>query len=871
VPAESRTESSATLEEIFLSSDPKPNDPNPAGDPLKDGGELGQTHNDPAYDASDIRVLEGIEGIRKRPAMYIGDTTPRGLHHLVYEVVDNSIDEAVNGFASVIVVKINADGSATITDDGRGIPIGAMPDMNNRSALEVVLTEIHAGGKFDRASGYKTGTGGLHGIGITAVNALSEWLEAEVRREGHVWTMDFARGAMMSGLKQLGKSDRTGTKITFKPDPQIFPDPRFSYDVLHKRMQELAFLTPGTRILISDERTGQSDDFQYADGIVEFVKHLNRTETPLSADVIRIEGSIDQTEVRVAVQYNDGYSENVRAFANNIGNLEGGTHLSGFRSAMTRAINNYGKRENLFKDFAPQGDDFREGLTAVICVRLPDPQFEGQTKTKLGNSEVEGIVTSVVNDGLNRYFEENPSVAKLIAAKGLRAAEAREAAKKAREMVRRKGQLTSSGLPEKLRDCRSRELALTELYLVEGDSAGGSADTGRDSSIQAILPLRGKILNVEKAQLVKVLDNEEILNIFKAVGVPPGAQLEDVTKRRYGKLVLMTDADIDGSHIRTLLLTFIFRHLRELVEQGCVYIAQPPLYKVTQKKTVRYVQTHEEMDSELLQLGSADTELEFSDGATGSRPRTFKEQLLQELIAIIGQLEEPLETLERRGIELHWLVTHHASPGGLLPRYRVFVGREEHWLADKDRLDKFLAEEEAKRGEQFEIADDETVSAGAQPPAGKNGHAEHADTRLQVVDLHEVRVINRALEALKPHGITLQDFVPAGNRNGEPVYPQRIHKDEATVPLSSLRELLPKLRKIGERGRKVTRFKGLGEMDPEDLWDTTMDPAKRVLLQVTMEDATGADEIFRVLMGDHVEPRRDFIEKHALDVRDLDV
>ncbi|HEV8001480.1 MAG TPA: DNA gyrase subunit B [Planctomycetaceae bacterium] len=851
-----------------MSTDPKQNQPAPDPKPNGEAAELGQTHNDPGYDASDIRVLEGIEGIRKRPAMYIGDTTPRGLHHLVYEVVDNSIDEAVNAFASVIVVRINADGSVTITDDGRGIPIGAMPEMGNRSALEVVLTEIHAGGKFDRSSGYKTGTGGLHGIGITAVNALSEWLEVEVRREGHVWTMDFARGVMVNALKQLGKSDRTGTKITFKPDPQIFPDGRFSYDVLHKRLQELAFLTPGARILISDERTGQSDEFQYHDGIVEFVKHLNRTETPLNAEVIRIEGRIEETEVRVAIQYNDGYSENVRAFANNIGNLEGGTHLSGFRSALTRSINAYGKRANLFKDFAPQGDDFREGLTAVISVRLPDPQFEGQTKTKLGNSEVEGIVTSVVNDGLNKFFEENPSAAKLIAAKGLRAAEAREAAKKAREMVRRKGQLTSSGLPEKLRDCRSRDLAKTELYLVEGDSAGGSADTGRDSATQAILPLRGKILNVEKAQLIKVLDNEEILNIFKAVGVPPGAELEDVTKRRYGKLVLMTDADIDGSHIRTLLLTFIFRHLRPLVEQGCVYIAQPPLYKVTQKKTVRYVQTHEEMNGELLDVGSVDTELEFSDG----QPHTFKDAPLQELIAIIGQLEEPLETLERRGIELQWLATHHQAADGLLPRYRVFVGRQEHWFADKEQLDKFLVEEEAKHGEQFEIADDETVSGGAKPPAGQNGHPEpHTDMRLQVVDLHEVRVINRALTALRPYNITLKDFIPGGHKNGEPVYPQRIHKDDATLPLSSLRDLLPKLRDLGQRGRKVTRFKGLGEMDPEDLWDTTMDPAKRMLLQVTMEDAAGADEIFRVLMGDHVEPRRDFMEKHALDVRDLDI
>jgi DNA gyrase subunit B len=431
-------------------------------------------------------------------------------------------------------------------------------------------------------------------------------------------------------------------------------------------------------------------------------------------------------------------------------------------------------------------------------------------------------------------------------------------------MVRRKGQLTSSGLPEKLRDCRSRELGLTELFLVEGDSAGGSADTGRDSNTQAILPLKGKILNVEKAQLVKVLDNDEILNIFKAVGVPPGAQLDDITKRRYGKLILMTDADIDGSHIRTLLLTFIFRHMRELVQQGCVYIAQPPLYKVIQKKTVRYVQTREEMDRELLDLGSADSTLEF-DSQDGKR---FEGADLQKLINLIGQLEDPLETLDRRGIALEWLVRHHAGPEGLLPRYRVYVGRSEHWFADKEQLDRFLQEEEARRGEQFEVADDETAA----PQPGRNGHPDRsAEGRLQVVDLHEVRVINHVLTALRPFGITLHDFIGAGLRNGEPYYPQRLRKDDAILPLGSLRDLLPKLREIGERGRRITRFKGLGEMDAADLWETSMDPEKRVLLQVTMEDATAADEIFRVLMGDHVEPRREFIEKHALEVRDLDV
>ena len=471
-----------------------------------------------------------------------------------------------------------------------------MPDMNNRQALEVVLTEIHAGGKFDREGGYKTGTGGLHGVGITAVNALSEWLEAEVRREGHVWTLDFQRGVVADPLKKLGASDATGTKITFKPDPQIFPDTTFNYDTVARRMQELAFINAGIHIRISDERTGQSDDFCYEDGLIEFVKHLNRTEDPLFPNVISIKATLPsddgEVEVDVALQYTSGITESIRTYANNINNLEGGVHLSGFRSALTRSVNTYGKNTNLFKDYTPTGDDLREGLTTVIAVRVPDPQFEGQTKTKLGNSEVEGIVLSAVHTGLNKFFEENPTIAKLICQKGILAAEAREAAKKAREHVSRKGALTTGGLPEKLRDCRSRELDITELYLVEGDSAGGSADTGRDSNTQAILPLRGKILNVEKAQLIKVLDNAEIANIFKAIGVPPGVAMEDVLKRRYGKVIVMTDADVDGSHIRTLLLTFIFRHLRPLVENGCIYIAQPPLYRVQQKKKIRYVDTH---------------------------------------------------------------------------------------------------------------------------------------------------------------------------------------------------------------------------------------------------------------------------------------
>ena len=821
--------------------------------------------NKTGYDESNIRALEGVEGIRTRPAMYIGDTGLRGLHHLVYEVVDNSIDECVNKYATTINVKINADGSVSCSDDGRGIPVGEMPEMNNRPALEVVLTEIHAGGKFDRESGYKTGTGGLHGVGITAVNALSEWLDAEVRREGHVWTLEFAQGIVKTPLQKLGKTDKSGTKITFKPDGTIFPDTKFLYDTLTKRLQELAFLNAGIRIRINDERSGQSDEFYYEEGLIEFVRHLNRTESVLYEDIIHIEGELEDVQVDIAVQHNDGSHENVRCFANNIYNIEGGTHFSGFRGALTRTINAYGKKANLFKDYIPSGDDFREGLTAVITVRVPEPQFEGQTKTKLGNSEVEGIVQTVVNEKLTKFFEENPGVAKKIALKGLLAAEAREAAKKAREMVRRKGALTTGGLPEKLRDCRSRELDITELYLVEGDSAGGSADTGRDSNTQAILPLRGKILNVEKAQLVKILDNQEIANIFKAVGVPPGAELEDVTKRRYGKIILMTDADVDGSHIRTLLLTFFFRHMRELVNNGCVYVAQPPLYRVTQGKKVRYVQTQEEMMGQLVELALDDSSLVHEDGTV------FEGEMLEKLVELVADLEEPLGTLDRRGIDLKYLSLNYATEEGLLPQYRIFLGKEQFWFASQEEMAKFLKEEEAKRGEELEIADD-----NGQPSEESTSEESEEDEfgnegALQVTDLHEIRTINELLKKLKGYGMKLKDFYSPGNRNGEPLFPFKINAGTNVVRLGNLRNLLPSLRAIGEKGLKLTRFKGLGEMNSEELWDTSMDPAQRVLLQIGMQDAAAADEIFRVLMGDVVEPRREFIEKHALDVKNLDV
>ena len=827
------------------------------------------------YDEKQIRALKGIEHIRTRPSMYIGDTTLRGLHHLVYEVVDNSIDEAVNRFAGLITVRINADGSATIADDGRGIPVGPMPEMDNRSAVEVVLTEVGAGGKFDRQGGYKTGTGGLHGVGITVVNALSEWLEVEVRREEHVWVMEFARGEVTSGLQRLGTTQSTGTKITFKPDGKIFPDTKFVFDTLQKRLQELAFLNKGIRIQFSDERTGQNEEYCYAGGLVEYVAWLNRTETALFPEIVTIVGSQDGVDVDIALQYNDGYSENVRTYANNINTIEGGTHLSGFRSALTRSLNNYGKKEDIFKDYIPTGDDFREGLTAVISMRVPDPQFEGQTKTKLGNSDVEGIVTSIGNDCLTRFFEEHPSVAKRIAQKALSAAEAREAARKAREMVRRKGALTSAGLPEKLRDCRTHDLLSSELFLVEGDSAGGSADTGRDSNTQAILPLRGKILNVEKAQLVKILDNEEIAAIFKAIGVSPGSELEDAGKRRYGKIILMTDADVDGSHIRTLLLTFMFRHMRPLVEKGCIYIAQPPLYRVVQRKQTRYVQTAEEMTKELIELGLAGTSLRFADGTI------VEGETLRKIVGLIGDLDEPLLTLERRGIDLRHLAAKHQNERGLLPRYRVFLGRDQHWFIDKAELDRFLSEQETRLGHELRVADVglghkpaatvEASPAGPQPDAAeapaKNGH----ESTLQVVDLHEMRAINLLLEGLSGYGIKVRDLLPAPTRDGMPIKPYSLLSDDDEIHLLSLRDLLNEIRKLGEQGLKLTRFKGLGEMNADELGITSMDPKSRTLLQVTMGDAAGADQIFRVLMGDHVEPRREFIEKHALDVRDLDV
>ncbi len=837
------------------------------------------------YTSDSIQHLEGIDGIRHRPAMYIGGTDSAGLHHLVYEVTDNVLDEYSNGFASTANVSIHGDGSITIFDDGRGIPVDMMKD-KGKSALEIVFTEIHAGGKFDRKA-YAVGTGGLHGVGITAVNACSEWLEVEVSRDGFVYRMEFARGRAVSELTKGAPTTKTGTKVTFKPDPQIFPSTTFSYDIIHKRLQDCSFLNAGVKVNITDERTGQTDTFCYEDGLAEFVKWINRTENPVHDEVIRVIGQVDTVEVDVALQWNDGYSESIRCFANGITNSDGGTHFSGFKTALTRTLNSYGKKNNLFKEMTPSGDDFREGLAAVITVRIPNPQFESQTKIKLTNPEVEGAVNSVIGDVLSKFLEENPSKAKAICQKSLRAAEAREAAKKARDMARGQSKTGLGGLPEKLRDCRKHDLAVSELYLVEGDSAGGSADTGRDSGFQAILPLRGKILNVEKAQLLKVLANNEVTAIFKAVGITPLAEEQDIAKRRYGKIILMTDADVDGSHIRTLLLTFFFRHMRELVKQGCIYVAQPPLYRVLAKgkrnQKPRYVQTHEEMMTELLDIGLQDstllvhprTNLLKSSGQDGtpseelSQLREFTGGELRKLAETLSQLEEPLEALERRGISLRRMAMEQATAEGLLPRFRISQGAEDHWFATKTEVDAFLLEHEPTPEEVPKVVDQE-VEVGEK--SEDSDQAEEETPKLAVTDLFEVRTINSVLRLLQSDfQLSLNDFLTPPPRNVEQVHACEIVNKENTRNLLNLRDLVPILREMGSRGLHYTRFKGLGEMNPDELFETAMDPETRVLMQVTMEDAASAEEIFRVLMGDHVEPRREFIEKHALDIKDLDV
>jgi DNA gyrase subunit B len=799
------------------------------------------------YRGDSIQVLEGVDGIRKRPAMYIGDTHLTGLHHLIYEVVDNSIDEAMAGYCSTIRVKLNLDGSVTISDDGRGIPCDVHSE-KKVSALQVVLTEIHAGGKFDKKS-YKV-SGGLHGVGITAVNALSEWLQAEVARDGKKFFFECHRGVPTGPVREVGESKTTGTKITFKPDGTIFADTKFRFATLENRLRDLSYLNPGIRIQLEDEQSGSTEEFFNEKGLEDFIKHLQGSAPPLHDEVISVSGSRDipldgdtaAVVVEIALQYNLEYSETVLAFVNNINTVEGGTHVSGFRNALTRTLNNYGKKNNLFKgDKSLSGEDVREGLTAVISVKHPNPEFGGQTKSKLGNSEVEGIVTSLVNEKFEEFLEENPKIAKKIIEKGILAAEAREASRKAREMARqRKGALTGDGLPGKLFDCIEKDATKCELFLVEGQSAGGTAVEGRNRNFQAILPLRGKIINAEKARLDRVLANEEVITMIKAIGVGVGSDV-DLERRNYERVVIMTDADIDGLHIRTLLITFFYRQMPALVHGGHVYAAQPPLYQVSKGKNSRYVQEEEEIQEEFLRIGLEHAALEREGGA-----RTDGADL-SILVRQLALLDDALATIERRGFRLEDFLALQDKETKILPMFLARTNEVDHWFDSIEKVEGFLKEKA--------------------PPAGE----ESAERDVVVTELHEVKTINRILKEVAGK-IETTDLIPVPLRPGEEPKPRYFYVDpkENRHPLDTLRDLVKAVRNTGKKQIEVRRFKGLGEMNAEQLWETTMDPTRRTMLRVTVEDAAAADEMFRVLMGDEVEPRREFIERHALEVRNLD-
>jgi DNA gyrase subunit B len=804
------------------------------------------------YSADKITVLAGLEAVRKRPAMYIGDTGVRGLHHLVYEVVDNSVDEALAGYCKHIEVKMNADGSLSVNDDGRGIPV-EMHKTEKRSALEVVMTVLHAGGKFDH-NAYKV-SGGLHGVGVSCVNALSEWMEVEVRRDGKVYHQRYERGNPVTKVEPIGKTKGTGTKVTFFPDGTIFSTTTFNWETLANRLRELAFLNKGIEIKLIQEEPAREEIFKYKGGIVEFVEHLNKNKNPLHPKVVYFEKEKDRIAVEIALQYSDAYNESVFTYTNNIHTIEGGTHLSGFRSALTRVINQYAKANKLLKndDDTMSGDDVREGMTAVISVKVPDPQFEGQTKTKLGNSEVEGIVASVVNEELSTYFEEHPSVARRIIEKGLLAARAREAARKARDLTRRKGALDSGGLPGKLADCSEKDPDLCELFIVEGDSAGGSAKQGRDRRFQAVLPLRGKVLNVEKARDDKMLNNNEIRTMITAIGAGFGNEDFKIENLRYRKIILMTDADVDGSHIRTLLLTFFYRKMPQLLEQGYIYIAQPPLYKIKRKNREEYVDNDADMTRILLQLGVEDLKLSDAKGK-----EVLAEKALAEFLAVLSDIEVHRDRIARKGIHFDDYLRHRDPKTGALPLYRVTIVTggepEHHYVHTEAELRKLREEAEKRAGTQLEIF---TEGEESKPK----------DAGIRWTEIFAASALAKSVAAMEKKGFTL-DQLQAGD---QPLF-FLSNGDDEKQPIHALLEVLDKVRDHGRKGISIQRYKGLGEMNPEQLWETTMNPDKRKLLKVAIVEGGGrADEIFTILMGDEVEPRRKFIEDNALNVRNLDV
>ena len=785
------------------------------------------------YGADHITVLEGIEAVRKRPAMYIGDTGIRGYHHCVYEVVDNSIDEALAGYCSNVEVRINDDGSLSVIDDGRGIPVDIHPT-EGKPAVTVVLTVLHAGGKFDSET-YKV-SGGLHGVGVSCVNGLSEWLEVEVKREGIVYHQRFEEGVETTDLVEIGKTNETGTTITFMPDHSIFThEAGFQWDILAARLRELAFLNRGVSITLKEDATGRQEEFKYDGGIKEFISHLNKNKSPMHPEVIYFEQEKDDVVVEIAMQYSDAFNETLFSFANNINTIEGGTHMSGFRSALTRTVNAYAKSNKLIKDEkqSMSGEDIREGLTAVISVKIPDPQFEGQTKTKLGNGEVEGIVQQIVNEELGSCFEENPTIARTVIDKAVVAARARLAARKARDLARRKGALESGGLPGKLADCSSREPERTELYIVEGDSAGGSAKQGRDREFQAILPVKGKVINVEKARLDKVLANDEIRTMITAIGAGIGTDDFDIEKVRYHKIIIMTDADVDGAHIRTLLLTFFYRQMRQLIESGLVYIAQPPLYKVTRRKREEYVESDAHLTQILLDLGADGLQLE--DASSNVLKNTAD---LRVLLEHLVEIEGLADLLRRRGILLDDYLSRQDPESGAFPRYIAYLN------APGDEPDVRFALDDHELKAIFENVD----------------LPERHDEIFPATPLQE------AVHRLNEDGFTVNQLIG----DGEQVQ-FRLDDKGSKTDVCGLMDLLQAVRDLGRKGMHIQRYKGLGEMNPEQLWETTLNPDNRRMTKVILEDAVKADEMFTILMGDEVEPRREFIQDNALHVTNLDI
>jgi DNA gyrase subunit B len=808
---------------------------------------------DHTYDASNIKILEGLEAVRKRPDMYIGNRQEGGLHHLVYEVLDNSIDEALAGRCDRIWVHIHMDGSCSVEDNGSGIPVEEHEDAG-KSALEVVLTTLHAGGKFDDKA-YKV-SGGLHGVGVSVVNALSERLEADVWREGTHYHFECERGEAKGPVRAVGETKKRGTRITFYPDDEVFSTTEFKYDILQKRIRELAYLNAGAHITFQDDRVQKKDVYHYENGIKAFVEYLNEGKTAASPVICF---SKDEPEsgmaCDLALQYNDSYAENVLAFANNIRNIDGGTHLSGFRTALTRTMNSYARSANMLKaGMTPSGEDLREGLVAVVSVKVPEPHFEAQTKVRLSNPEVASFVETMINEQLSIYLEEHPTEAKQILNKAIQAAAAREAARKARELTRRKGALSNTNLPGKLWDCSSKDTVHTEIFIVEGDSAGGSAKGGRDRNIQAILPLKGKILNVEKARLDKMLGHEEIRTIISALGTGIGTDDFDLSRCRYGKIVLMTDADVDGAHIRTLLLTFFFRQMPQLFEQERIFIAQPPLYEVHVKghKNSEYILNEQQMQKNTENRGLEGSHLLVRD--PDGQVREYEQPKLALLVKILNDAERSIRILSRRGVVFSNFIETYLRDQRL-PAYQVSAGGEVEYCYDKETFEK--------RTEELSALEDN------HPEEESQGNGFAAEELNEVLRLNE---IGDRLQA--DFGLDWNDYLlkPQKSVSGEDL-PTRfvIINGDDEYPAASLESVVHEVRQIGMRNLEIKRFKGLGEMNPSQLWETTMNPETRTLLKVRLEDAGEADRMFSILMGDNVEKRRNFIQEHALEVQNLDI